>query len=380
MKRAFTLVELMVAVGLLALILSFAGIVFNASIETYRTAAANAEIMRKFRAITDRLDADFHGLCRDAPLMIFFRQDPNDPNQRYDQIMSFAYGDFRSYHPYDGMPLVPSATGLPIRGDFARVYYGLAWSRDPSDGLMKMPFDLRKRDRLLARRGHIFKADSDLHLWPNPADVRGTFPDDSYPPNGRGYINNETFEHDSLSLAQWKIQEPNAYGGILDTCFAVGGHACVDMGDPSTFHKLMCEGVGSFAVQWSYRDPSPNGATRWYPSADPEGTGRYSHFGLVARFQPPNNPRLVRAYTDFDVFGALFNTPHTGQVDYWLTASRMAYNEFRGPIRFPSDFFPDALKFTFTLFDSKGIIGKGRTFTHIVYLNKELSGIYQPKR
>jgi len=29
-----------------------------------------------------------------------------------------------------------------------------------------------------------------------------------------------------------------------------------------------------------------------------------------------------------------------------------------------------ALKFTFTLYDSRGLIPKGRTFTHIVYLDK----------
>ena len=45
MKKAFTLVELMVAVGILAIILSFSGIVFHASIDTYRVAAANSEIM-----------------------------------------------------------------------------------------------------------------------------------------------------------------------------------------------------------------------------------------------------------------------------------------------------------------------------------------------
>jgi len=28
-----------------------------------------------------------------------------------------------------------------------------------------------------------------------------------------------------------------------------------------------------------------------------------------------------------------------------------------------------ALKFTFTLYDSKGIIKEGRTFTHVVYLD-----------
>ena len=34
-----------------------------------------------------------------------------------------------------------------------------------------------------------------------------------------------------------------------------------------------------------------------------------------------------------------------------------------------SNIFPKALKFTFTLYDSKGIIKEGRTFTHIVYLD-----------
>ncbi|MHC4743271.1 MAG: type II secretion system protein [Planctomycetota bacterium] len=379
MKKAFTLVELMVAVGLLALILSFAGIVFNASIDTYRTAAANAEIMRKYRAITDRLDADFQGLCTDAPLMIFFRQDPNDPNQRYDQIMSFAYGDFQSFQPYDGTPLAPSQTGMPIRGNVARVYYGLGYSRDPVDGQLKVPFNLREKDRLLARRGHILSADPNLYLWPDPADVNGTFPDATVP---GGYINNEIFEHDSLSLAQWKIQQPDVYGvlggTVLDTCFGGGANACVDMADPSTFHKLMCEGVGSFAVQWSYRDTF-DGATRWYPSADPDGTGTNSHFDLALGAGFPSRPRPVPAYQNFDVFGVVFNIPNAGQMNYWGTAPMMIYRPgIRGGYyRFRNGFFPDALKFTFTLFDSKGIIEKGRRFTHIVYLNSELPGPYQ---
>jgi hypothetical protein len=36
--------------------------------------------------------------------------------------------------------------------------------------------------------------------------------------------------------------------------------------------------------------------------------------------------------------------------------------------RFTSTYFPTALKFTFTIYDSKGIIPDGKTFTHIVYL------------
>ena len=380
MKKAFTLVELMVAVGILAIILSFAGIVFNAGIGTYRTAAANAEIMRKLRAITDRLDADFEGLCIDAPLMIFFRQDPIDPRQRYDQIMFFADGDFQSTQFYNGTPLVPSLTGMPIRGNVARVYFGQTWSRDPNGGLMELPFNMDEDVRVLGRRRHILSANPDLYLWPDANDVAGTFPDVNGAP--MGYINNQIFEHDCLSLAQWKILQPNAYGvmggTILDTCFGVDGLAWVDMGDPGTFHKLMCEGVGSFAIQWSYIDAS-DGVFRWFPSADPDGTGTYSHFELAKLAGFPSTPRLVRPYTDFDVFGVLFNIPGAGRMNYWGTAPMMRYNPPRGPRpgdRFPNGFFPDAFKFTFTLFDSKGIIEQGRTFTHIVYLDRRISTTY----
>jgi len=369
MKKAFTLIELMVAVGLLALILSFSGVVFNASIETYRTAAASAEIMRKFRAITDRLDADFEGLLRDAPLMIFFRQDPNYPNQRFDQIMSFAYGDFSSIQSYNGTPLVPSPTGLPIRGNVARVYFGPACSRDSRDGIMRPPFYLNEEERVLARRMHILNYPG-AALWPDPYDVRGTFADvNSAPP---GYNNNEIFEHDSLSLAQWKILDFSSYGPIFDTCFAVDGHAWVDMADPNTFHKLMCEGVGSFAVQWSYQD-ADDGIFRWFPSDDNlNATGPYSHFELAKLAGFPSNPNTtVWAYTNFDVFGVVFNIPNAVPSNYWGRAHDMPYNPGR---RFSNGFFPDAFKFTFTLFDSKGIIEKGRTFTHIVYLNKDVPG------
>ena len=372
MKKAFTLVELMVAVGILAIILSFSGIVFHASIDTYRVAAASSEIMRKFRAITDQLDTNFEGLLTDAPLMIFFRQDPNDPNQRYDQIMSFAYGDFSSLQSYDGIPLVPSLTGMPIRGNYARVYFGQAWSLDPTTDSMQLPFDMDEEFRVLGRRMHILNYPG-AALWPDPFDVIGTFDDVG---GALMAYNNERFEHDSLSLAQWKILYPRAYdydalgGPILETCFDVNVPR-FDIDDSATYHKLLCQGVGSFAIQWSYRD-ARDGIFRWFPSADNrDARGTYSHFDLVKRDGFPSTPRLGRPYTDFDVFGVVFNIPNAGRMNYWGTAPMMCYSGSRlsGNQRFPSGFFPDAFKFTFTLFDSKGIIEKGRTFTHIVYLD-----------
>jgi len=61
----------MVAMGILVIILSFAGIIFRVSINSHRTAAANAEIMQKLRAITSQLNADFKGLNKDGEIFEF---------------------------------------------------------------------------------------------------------------------------------------------------------------------------------------------------------------------------------------------------------------------------------------------------------------------
>jgi len=363
--RGFTLIELLVAVAILAIVMSFAGVIFKVCVESHRTAIANTEIMQKLRAITDQLDSDFKGLQTDAPLLIWFRQDPNDPSQRYDQIMFFADGDFQSTQLYAGRPII---------GNVARIYYGQAQSLDPRDNTMKYPFYLDRHKRLLARRQHILTADPDLYVWPIAGNIGGTFDDVDGAP--KGYNNNEIFEHDSLSLAQWKTLDSTAYGvlggTILNTCFDFP--PWVNMGDAKTFHKLMCEGVGNFTIQWAYWDPgldpiSPlDDKLMWFPSDNPDGSGTYSHFDLVRMDGFPSNPPGTPkpGYTDFDVFGVFFNIPNGSQINYWGIASLMRYNPTN---KFPYGFYPKALKFTFTLYDSKGVIKNGRTFTHIVYLD-----------
>jgi len=368
-NKAFTLIELLVAIAILAMVVVFAGVIFKVCVESHRTAIANTEIMQKLRAITDQLNSDFKGLQTDAPLLIWFRQDPNDPSQRYDQIMFFADGDFQSTQLYDGKPLIPALTGRPIIGNVARVYYGQAQSLDSRDNIMKYPFYLDRQERLLARRQHILTADPDLY-WPSASNVSGTFDDvDGIP---RENNNNEKFEHDSLSLALWKTLDITAYdtsGGtdtILNTCFDFPPWVDIDIRNAQTFHKLMCEGVGNFTIQWAYWDPSYN-KFHWFPSDDPDGSGTYSHFDLVKMDKFPWSPSTKHGYADFDVFGVFFNIPGT-QRNYWGAASLMRYNP-NPTNKFPYGFYPKALKFTFTLYDSKGVIKNGRTFTHIVYLD-----------
>lgn len=364
-SRAFTLIELVVAIAILVMMISFAAVIFKVSINAHRTATANTEIMQKLRATTDQLNSDFKDVRKDAPLFIWFMQELADSDQRYDQIMSFADGDFQSTQLYgdNGVEpfLVPFTTGVPIRGNVARIYYGQART-----GSFIVPWFQKgqdMRERILARRRHILTSDPRLDIWPDPGNIATTF-DASF----SGYRKNEFYEHDSLSLAQWKIVDRATYNNpILNACFA--SRTLFHTGDPNTFQRLMCKGVSSFSIQWAYWDPAYN-RFHWFPSNDPDGDGNPadSHFQLMLMNGYPASPGP--AYANFNAFGTFFNVP-TRQINYWGPVSEMiyAYDSINGVNKtFGVDFFPKALKFTFTLHESRDIIKGGRTFTHIVYL------------
>lgn len=345
MKNAFTLIELVVTVAILTMVISFTSVIFNVSIDAHRTSAASAEIMQKFRAITDQLNRDFRSLQKDAPLLIWFREDANFvDNNRFDQIMFFAAGDFQSIQLYDfsaGIP-DPVAGTSPLVGNVARIHYGQAQSRDPFDDNMKPPWLIDdERERLLARRRHILTADSDVDLWPDVSvDFEASFQDR----NLEGKYLNEVYEHDSLSLAQWKTIPIDHYGTVLSMFSDFP--PWVDKGDPNTFHKLMCEGVGSFAIQWAYPYPvSAPSEFRWYPETP--------HFGP--------------SFMGSDWFGVYFNISNDVTAP-WYVVEEVAYTNIPAGGYFEPGSYPRALKFTFTLYDSKGIIKNGREFTHIVYL------------
>ncbi|MHC4676944.1 MAG: PulJ/GspJ family protein [Planctomycetota bacterium] len=166
-NKAFTLIELVVAIAILAMLLSFAGVVFKVSIESYRTAAANAEIMRKLRAITDQLNADFRGIRKDCPIRV-----------RGTHVTFFADGDFQSIgqHEYGA----PGGNRKTVAGNIACIFYG----RTANSG--------RPRERILARRQTILTADPTL-----------------IDPNAVG-------EHFNLPLYAWNNPPPAIAGELLD--------------------------------------------------------------------------------------------------------------------------------------------------------------------
>ncbi|HUT30435.1 MAG TPA: prepilin-type N-terminal cleavage/methylation domain-containing protein [Sedimentisphaerales bacterium] len=348
MKRAFTLLELVVAVAVLALISSFAGAIFSVSVDSHRAAMANAEIMQKLRAITDQLNADFAGLRKDGEIFVIWSAvwgDPNmnDPNRfiRFDRIMFFANGDFQTYR--DGK----------IRGDVARICYMLAnigqW------GNQTRPYAIRRERRVLSRSQHILTSNADLDPWLDP-NQRGEEGLDNW---------RNAYEYDRITMQQWKnmlweTDKKIALSVIMDVDVddaGLGGGATVEPLNPAYTHMLLCEGMGEFKVQgWYEREQ------RWVPElADgdfdgiPEGGVPgvlYPHplYGAVqlgGEFWYDPDPESVEGQAKRRYLESLLNEEH--------------FNEIPGLGR--------ALKFTFTLYDSRGIIREGRTFTHIVYLD-----------
>ncbi len=303
MKKAFTLIELVVTIALLGMVIFFASIIFRTSIDAHRTSTANAEIMQKLRAITDQLNADFKGFRWPPWFKINFgfgesEIDGQTVNVRSDRVLFFANGDFQSTmlhkHGLDDKTVV---------GNVAAVFYSLADIPSPPYSSQEK---LNPRKKILVRRQTILTADAD---WSNVVlDEAGE------------YCN----EHDLLSFSELAAEQ-------IAFAFVGDWWNTPDFNDLMSKRQLnpkvekdlvkyMARGVDDFSIQY----------VGW------DNTGRNFEFN---EWQPINE--------ELENNESWWNDNDLGDLDY----------------------MPVALKFTFKLYDSKGVIKKGRTFTHIVYLS-----------
>lgn len=344
MRKGHTIIELLVAMGLLVAIMAGSGVVFHGAIESHRTACATAEVTQKLRAITGQLDADFGGLRKDdGPIAVKFVKGGGD------QIMFFSDGLFEAYN-------------LSSIGNLARVYYGAANLVDWND--TSSQFDVLTdytASRLLARRQHILSVAG----FGFPSIVRDDF-DTTFTP----FLNNRN-EFDEMTFENWKshcnvagIEVGDAaveqvvidnVNKVLETCFADVGRSGLDLDgqsvdpDGKTLQLLISQGVSDFKVAFEYVD---GGQLTWWPSeqiirdTDGNGSPDMSDYDMVG----------VDEFGVFFNMGANLASPVNGD---WGTAGYWGY---------PFVGFPRALKFTFTLYDSVGVFADGKTFSHIVYL------------
>ena len=345
MRKGHTIIELLVAMGLLIAIMAGSGKVFHEAISAHRTANATAEISQKLQAITTQLDADFAGLRKDAPFAAWFTKEGTD------QIMFFADGNFEAYN-------------TPLTGNLARIYYGAAnrvgWNATTSQFYIADDFS---QSKLLARRQHICTSAGPYGPFPDSSDFQNTFfvgdPIMNLGIDGNG---NNVFEYETMSLGQWQaicgLDLNNDV--LLATVFGIDStdntsRPNFSAGDGVGLHTLMSDGIAGLHIQFAYRHSS--GIVQWWPSEDPDGDGDTSDSDFDAVGPNP--------------FGYHTNMPGGDNSLDWYDQS----NWFGGtvPVSWPvlaqfGGSMPVALKITFTLYDSAGIFKDGKTFSHIVYL------------
>ena len=260
--KAFTLVELLVAIGLLAIVVSFAGVIFRVSINAHRTAIANAEILQKLRAITEQLNVDFKGLCKNGEIFVIwaanrvpaggYQDNDLDGYERFDRIMFFTEGDFHSYR-----------VNPKVRGNVARITYILA--RRGGRVAQMQP----RAERMLVRNQRILTADPSLASIDDP----NTFTDSL-----EWYLWNNYFEYEKMTLDEWKLipwsDKKNMLSVVCDVDVGQSNVSVqargseINPADPNSIHMLLCEGVGEFKIQgWN------DLRRRWVPEVDPDGDG-----------------------------------------------------------------------------------------------------------
>jgi len=259
-----------VAVALLAMMISFASLIFDMSIDTHRTAMASAEIMQKLQAITGQLNADFKGMRWEAGGRISFIL--SGTGVRADRIVFYANGDFQSTEQHQYVKSGGGEGLKTVSSNVAGIFYGLA------DASATDP-----REKVLVRRQTILTSDSSL--------TQGF-----YLINRQEYCDKQTLA-DVIAdpclvddLMEGPAWDPNNWG-------------------PDVLVIYMAEGVDDFTIQYVGWDNSDKAFNEWRPR-------------------------------DEDI-----------NEDWW-----------------EGGFSPRAFKFTFTLYDSKGVLEDGKTFTHIVYL------------
>jgi prepilin-type N-terminal cleavage/methylation domain-containing protein len=233
MKKAFTLIELVVAVALFAMVFAFAGTIFKVSINAYRTAVANAEIIQKLRAITDQMNADFKGTI--SPPYGRIRFVYPDPNKSYidnkliytasdatrdvrsDSIIFFANGDFQSTGQYQYTKSTGGTAFKTVSGNVACIFYGLADVNTYSSEERPDP-----KKKILMRRQTILTSDSSLIQKFNLTNLK---------------------EYCTQSLAEL-IADPTFDANALMV------DKNLNLNDPNDLVNYMAKGVDDFTIQY----------------------------------------------------------------------------------------------------------------------------------
>ncbi len=107
-KKAFTIVEMLVAIGLLVAMMTASIVVFRVAINSQQKAVATGDYMRSVRAVTQRLENDFSAIDLNVPFAIWFDKDGSDrifffANGTFEQLSSGNLDDTQATHNYGSL-------------------------------------------------------------------------------------------------------------------------------------------------------------------------------------------------------------------------------------------------------------------------------------
>lgn len=143
---------------------------------------------------------------------------------------------------------------------------------------------------------------------------------------------------DSYDISFAECKTTNDINSVLrDTNSLNNGVTINDLRDPinaAHIRKLLAENVGSVQIDWTDGRFDASNYMQWWGLNN-----------LISDVVDPNLANILNESGETNKSYAAAWKPATNNT-YW----------------------PKALKFTFTLYDSKGIIKNGKTFTHIVYI------------
>ena len=214
-RRGFTLIELVVAIGIMAMVVVFAGVVFKTSIASYRVASAQAEIMQKFRAITDLLNSDFQGLRKDGYLIL---QDQYVGAFRSDRLYFFSTGDFQSWY------------NSAVRSNIARIYLG--------------------HDRTsLTYAVNLWRLAQDVNLL-TPGMLGGDY-------NDVDFAWCQVYPTEIIAEANGMFLNPPN----------------INTNDSNSLRRLLCENAGQFQIEWTDGTIDANSAIVWFGLNNPKSIG-----------------------------------------------------------------------------------------------------------
>lgn len=367
----FTIVELLVAMFLLVILLGLSAMVFRHAVEAQRVAAATAEIMQKYNAVTYQLKTDFQKMDKSAEICIAWVPgiDTNGDNTvdiftRMDRIYFFVTGSGNDYKSYNLWPTASQPTGMILIGNSARICYMLA-----GDGNGRKAANQPADERMLGRSQHLFTGETELEPPGNPsghtAGTPITFPD----PAAFTSEQNNYYESDTITAANWRDIPTWTPPTVSEKSNMVEQSIDIDVYPPTggtdrgiqintasalNLQSLLAQGVGEFKIQsWFEAE------MRWIPEVDPNGDGNLSDTDFV-----PNGTGVDAVSVPGILYpGKFYSLPGYENVygPYPLANLNQAnFSSIPG--------LGTALKFTFTLYDSKGVFPQGKTFTYIVDL------------